>query len=812
MNEHALAVLEFDKVRRMLLRWAFSSLGRERIQALHPNLDLEDILLSQRRASEWKGLELQGGAPQAMEIGDLRAHLARLPRGGAPFTPGEFAELLPLLRLCDRLYRLRRSLRDREPACPALLETLEPLTDVSDLARRLDASFSPSGELLDTASRELARVRRELHQALRSASDLLGGMLDRLPAERREEAFVTLRDGRYVVSVRSSDRDLFPGFLHGRSQTGHSLLLEPVEALDANNRVAELREEEKAEEYRILVELTESLRERAPALQAGHEIVAELDLVRAHAKLSIELRAEPPALRTDASIRIAQGRHPILAAAEREGGGRVVPLDLQIDPDLPVLVISGPNMGGKTVALKTVGLLAAMAQAGLHVPAAPGTELPLVDEIFVDLGDEQSIEHDLSTFAAHLKNIGAVWERATARSLVLFDELGGGTDPEEGAALAMALLDGIAERGSLTVATTHLTSLKLFVQDRKGMENASMEFDAVTMEPRFRLVRGQPGRSRAFEIARRILPGSTLLERAEPFRSPQLIQFDALFAQIDAERRELAAARRRLEEETEELAAATHRRERQAETLRDRIRTLREARQDAVRSAYAQAQHEIESIRREVETELQRAKEAPLAGAAEVTWGERSLAAARQAEREVRRRAGQIGQHATRRTGARLSADRLRPGERAWLPEVGAVVQIDRVRSGGQKVRVEWHGRYLEVGARALEEVPPDASAPLRPASVRVEVPADDLPVQRDLDIRGCRAEDALLHLERFLDQAALRNIDTVRIVHGKGTGVLKREVHRALERSPLVTAFRPAEPRDGGWGVTIAEIGRSGA
>ncbi|MCA9728845.1 MAG: Smr/MutS family protein, partial [Candidatus Eisenbacteria bacterium] len=765
MNPHTLTVLEFEKVRRMLLRWTFSSLGRERIEALHPSLPADEVRLSLDRISEWKALELTGEAPSPDPIEDLSPLFRRLTRSEGALAGADLVLFLPLLQQLGRLRRLLRA-EDAERR-PLLREMLAPLEDFSELTRRLERSLSGTGEVRSEASPALARARQALVDAQQDVSGLLDGMLNRLPASSREDAFVTVRDGRYVVSVRAQHRESFPGLLHGRSQTGHSVLIEPLDALEANNRVADRREEARLVEVRVLAELTQALRDRGSALERAYEAVGACDAVRAGAKLALTLRAEAPEL-TERTLRVVQGRHPLLADAEMRGGARVVPLDLVIEADRPVLLVSGPNMGGKTVALKTVGLLVLMARAGLHVPAAPGTELPLVDEVFVDLGDEQSIEDDLSTFAGHLKNVGAMWDRATRDSLVLMDELGGATDPEEGAALATALLDEMGRRGALTVATTHLTSLKLFVQERAEMQNAAMEFDAVSLEPRYRLEIGEPGRSRAFDIARRVLPGSGLLERAQEFRSSQLVEMDRIFERVDVERRALEQARRALDEERRVLSGAVDRKDRQAARLKDRIEALRRAREDAIESALARAQHEIRELRERLEQELTTQR------------GEDAVRTARRAERDLQAARGNAHARGARRQRlgtSRLQPEQVKEGVEAWIADLGAVVRVERVRPDSNKVRVEWRGRHLEVALGALETVPADR-ARTSPTPVRVQLPdAPTEPVSPEIDLRGHRVEEAMESLERYLDRATMSGRTLVRIIHGKGTGTLKKEV-----------------------------------
>ena len=795
MNPHALSVLEFDKVRAMVVGWTFSPAGRKRAAALQPNLSWDEILLSQERVGEWRRIELTGEAPGPAQVSDLEPLLSRLSRGSNALDGVELYAFVPLLQLAGDLRRLSSALSSSTRPSPRLLELLADIGDFAALGARLARSISPSGEVLDGASPLLARARRELIDTQKRASDLLGGLLDRLPSDR-EASFVTLREGRYVLSVRAQHRSVYSGIVHGRSQTGQSVLLEPLEALEANNAVADRREEVVQEELRVLDELTTALRVAVEPLTRSLEVIGLLDLVRAKAKVALDHQAEPPALNREGTLRIASGRHPLLAMAESRGGARVVPLDLEFTRAKPIVVLSGPNMGGKTVALKTVGLLTAMARAGLFVPAGPGTDLPFVDDIFVDLGDEQSIEGELSTFAGHLKNIGETWERATGDSLVLFDELGSGTDPDEGAALAMALLEGLATRGCLTLATTHLTSIKLFAEERAEMQNASMEFDSVSLKPRYVLRMGEAGRSRALEIARRMFPESSLLPAVERYRSPLAVQLDRIYAEVEVEKRKLVEQTEALAEEEQRLAAATERRERQATRIRERLEGMRRDRDSSIRALYAETREALAKERAALEAELR--AQAP----------ERQLETLRRAERALGRRAAEaeVGTR-VRHRGPRLEASAIVAGAQAWLADLDDAVRITRVSPDGKKAWVEWRGRRLEVETHRLEKAPGDRAprAPRPPIRVE-EAPVEALP--RELDLRGLRAEEALERVERYLDVAARQGVAQVRLIHGKGTGTLKREVERMVSRHPLVASYRQGEPGEGGWGVTVAELG----
>lgn len=793
MNEHTLDRLEFTKVRQLLAARTCTPEGRRRALSLLPGRDQPAVEAELQRVAEMRDAWIAGYDPGPPEIEEIEPILGRLDRVASPLEPIELLSLSRLLSLSTRVRRLLHvaPVADRYPDLHRLAGRFG---DFEPFVRRLGEVFDPSGEFLDTASPRLARIRRRLLDARSRAREALDH-LAREETAHAEESFVTLREGRYVLAVRVQDRARLPGIVHGHSKSGQTVFLEPIDAVERNNAISALGAEEQEERLAILRDLTRSLRERGREIRESHEAAGILDLLRARASFSLDLGAAPPAFHPRGGLRLVGARHPLLAEAARRGGAPVVPLDLTIGEEARTLVVSGPNMGGKTVALKTVGLFCAMAQSGLPVPAKDGTQLPFVDAVYVDLGDEQSIEEETSTFAGHLRNIGEAWKGATDRSLVLLDELGGGTDPEEGAALGRALLELLTERGCLVLATTHLIGLKMVAQEDSRMRNGAMEFDSETQRPSFRLRIGSPGRSRAFELARQIFPPGELTERAERYRSRWTAHLDELLGDLERRRDALAAELGRARIAREDLEKAAEQKRLQADRLRKRIHVLREARWESEGRALREAERLLEEARQA------RARAGGPAPAREEGDAARALEGALRSRRELRR---------PPRDPARrpLEPEQIRPGASAFCRDLKGLVRIEAEPDPAGRVWVA-HGAFrFRVPVASLgpvPELPPETRPRRRGEPVRG--PDEPSPAEPEIDLRGRTTEEARLEAERFIDRCAIAGPMEVRIIHGKGTGALKREIEAFLDASPLVESFRMGEPREGGWGATIVRI-----
>jgi len=803
VNQHALEAVEFSRIRDLLVSRAASLPGKARAAALAPIADPERLDWLLGAVAEARALQLSQPGWRAVAFPDVQPALTQARAEGSALEPGALGEIAALLRRAGAVATYFASAEMRAER-PRLSEIAAGLFVDRDFPNLIDRTFEPSGEVRDSASPRLRDLRREHRRAQQRVSDALEQMSRQFRGSG-EDSFVTLRGGRYVLSVAVTEKRRVAGIVHDRSATGHTVYVEPFETVEANNAIAELEADERQEVRRIRAELTAWVRGNAGRLEATAGALARLDELDARARLAQDLRAERPQLDAAAgTLRLVAMRHPLLHLAL---GGRTVPLDLTLEGEARGLVISGPNMGGKTVVLKTVGLAVLMALAGLFVPAGAGTIVPRVDELFVDIGDEQSLESDLSTYAARLRNMKAALDVAGEKSLVLIDELGAGTDPEEGAALGRALLEEIGRRGALCIVTTHHGAFKAFAAETPGYANAAVEYDAETLRPTYRLRVGLPGRSHAFELARREGWPAELLERAGGYVSEGTIRTETLLQQIDAQRQGLEGL---------EVALRTERAE--AEREREhfgRLMTDLRRKIDGVRAEKALEEdrrlRELRGLLGELRERLAQLPET--ATASEITqirqWfheRERKASALAKTSRPVPR---------PRRAATRaLPGERVVAGARAFSRSLGVEVRI--LSAGPDGLWVEHRGRRIEVPAGDLCEPAAAeeraAAADARPVTLRSDSQsAVQETTGSEIDLRGLTVEECLQQLDRYLDRAALTQLHQVRIIHGKGQGILRREVQRFLEEHVLVRRFRDGEPGEGGWGVTIAFLGEAG-
>jgi DNA mismatch repair protein MutS2 len=797
VNAHALQTLEFDRIGELLATRAASQPGQELARSLSPCADREDA--AERLAMVGEGLALRLAEPAwpDMLFPAVAQTLVRVRTEGVVLEPLELIDVAVVLRIATRVRGFFRT-EEQRGRCPRLAELAHLLIDEREFPRRLERTFEPSGEVRDEASPSLGSLRAQLRRRRQEVSARLAG-LGREVKGAGEETYVTLRGGRYVLSLNVGERRRLQGIVHDRSATGKTVFLEPLEVVELNNQLAEMDAEERAEVHRILRELTDWVRDHAAGLEASEQALARLDEVNARTRLALDLQATAPSLEPDArALRIVRGRHALLQLAV---GREVVPLDLSLEGAGRALVISGPNMGGKTVVLKTIGLLIVMAMAGLYVPAADGTIVPWVDEIFVDIGDEQSLDSDLSTYGGHLRNMQAILERATGSSLVLLDELGAGTDPDEGAALGITLLREIGRRGSLCVATTHLGAFKAFAAETDGFANAAMEHDRDTLAPTYQLRTGLPGRSHAFELARREGWTPALLEEARALISPDQARTELLLAQVQDQlqhaREEYDRAHHDRERLAEEHAAA----ERLSQQLKEKMHALR------VQKVLEEDRRlrELQRLLREVKGRLEELESARVpAPATEVRrWvHEREREAADL--RKTQERPARPEQGPPR---ARLSQGQLTPGRVAYSRSLGTDVTVQVLEADRGAVWVVHRGMRVRLAPEDLLETDGAhlASIAEREAGAEATRAAVTETVSGELDLRGLDREAGRQRLEAHLDRALLAGVTRIRIIHGKGTGALRDEVRRVLASHPQVESSRDGEGAEGGWGVTIA-------
>jgi len=797
------ALLEFDRLKEIVSRFTTCAPGRRSIENLTPQQDIaaldgEFALVLEAVAYLRAGSELGFGS-----LADPGQWLARL---ALPASVLSIAELLDVASLAETVHGVRQAFKGDAAKYPRLAERAAALADLRHLSTAIRRAIHPNGEISDDASPQLKRIRVGIAQARRKIQKSLESIL-RARGEPSGEDYITLRNDRFVIPVRASDRRAVPGVVHGASATGQTVFVEPLEAIDLNNRLVQLTEEETAEIARILEELTERVRADRGPLNAAASGIAHLDSILGRARFAREFDCAMPEFSAGNSLRLDGARNPVLENTLRPQGRKTMPLSLSLGGDESVMVISGPNTGGKTVALKTVGLAALSAQSGIPV-AAERAEVPVFDRVLADIGDEQSITADLSTFSAHMLNLKAMLDTATSRSLILVDEMGTGTAPEEGAALAVALLEEFRALRALTIATTHHDRLKAYASTTPGIVNAAMEFDEVNLRPTYRLLVGVPGTSSGIEIARRLGLPQRVVEHARASLSPESREAHGLIAYLHRSRDEMDEIKRQAREELGQLEA--ERRSLQTEWVERQEKRIGELEKN-----FAETQKQLESEVARVTAEIH----------------DRTLRA--QLEKQSSKRMGRISAEARAETDAAivgtLAASQPDLGASAPVPAKSVAPELltagQRVEVKGFKQPVVFRrhdGRTAEVQAGPLrmkvalsdivglgaEPRPANAvAAAARPRGITVSTQASDEPVADEINVIGNTVEEATGRVDKFLDEAALAGRPSVRIIHGYGTGALRRGLAEFLSAHPLVEKIAHEKPERGGEAITLVEL-----
>jgi len=827
--------LEWPEVLALLAREARTPMGREEAQAATPLADPDAVRRALGETAQARAALGQTGAPPWEGVVDVRPMLeaARVP--GSVAEAADLAALIPLLEAAGRLRAYGRAIAPVAPDLAAALTTFPSQKDLADLlARSIDAD----GQLRDDASPALRRLRGRIRDLRREIVKRLEAYFGAPGAEATfQERYVTVRHGRYVLPIRAEAKGRLRGIVHDRSQSGATLFVEPEGMVEANNDLVQAAREEETEILRILAALTDAVREALPDLDALVAGIGGLDLIFARGALAERMEAVEPAIVETPDVFLPGARNPLLlaqewmgavawrgaaegepsgsvagrGAAEGEPSGsmmQVIPMDIEIHADRPLLVITGPNAGGKTVALKTLGLLALMAQAGCHVPARAGARLPVFSQVFAIVGDDQSVAENLSTFSAFVKQLRDVLERVDGRSLVLLDELGAGTDPDDGAALAQAVLEALAERGAVVAASTHLEPLKGFASTHPRARNASVEFDPERLAPTFRLVYDRPGQSYALSIGARLGLPPALIERAHAHRSTQQRQLQELLARLDDRDRRDAERTAALDRREAESAGLLARAQAELEAARATAR-------EAVARAKAEAQRLVTEVRRHVNDEWDRLKRA-----------EKSRPELERARKRLVETAQRVEQVAGAAAPEAAGSGAPAPGDRVEVSHLGLkgqVLAVDgetaTVQAGAVTVKVPMQALTVVArGTGGLGAVAPgDGVMYSRPrmgtgrgakagARGAVAVPGKS-GVPGELHLIGRTTDEARDLLEKYLDDAFLAGLPTVRIIHGKGTGALRRAVEDVLGGHPLIVEHRPGAASEGGGGATVATL-----
>ncbi|KYO65221.1 endonuclease MutS2 [Thermovenabulum gondwanense] len=790
MNNKVLAKLEFDKIKNILKEYAVSDITRERIDKLEPQKDLPLIRRLQKETSEGVALLKRGFRLPFEYIPDISSSLKRAKFGAVLSN----RELLDVAQIMKTSRVIKKNWEEWKIEGYEILQNLvTSLHNFYSLEEKIFKAILNEEEIADNASPALASLRKEKKVLFSRIREKLESIISSPSFQKfLQEPIVTIRQGRYVIPVKQEFRTSVPGIIHDQSSSGATLYIEPLSVLELNNELRKIEIEEKKEEERILKELTKKIADNYDSIKNSYEVILELDFILAKANYSIEINGIEPMFNEKGYLNIKRGRHPLLILK-----GEVVPIDLFLGDKFHVLVITGPNTGGKTVTLKTVGLFSIMAQSGLHLPAEEGTEVAVFNEVFADIGDEQSIEQSLSTFSSHMKNIVEIIENADEKSLVLLDELGAGTDPAEGAALAMAILNYFYERGIRTIATTHYSELKTFAFSRDGMENASVEFDVETLSPTYKLTIGIPGKSNAFEIAKRLGLKHELLETAKEFLKKENLELEGLLKSLEGERKKFNEELKRLNELKENYyKKITYLEEAQKKLAEKEDKIIEKAREKAksiLEKAKEEAEDIIEELKKVEDLDDRQNKD-------------RIIELAR---KRLRENLGELKDEKPliKKSKKLLKDVNFKPGDRVFvegLNQEGFIVEINEkekealVSIGIMKINLPLNT------LSKIEEASTGVKDSISYSTISIEKAKN---IESKIDLRGLTLDEAILKVEKYLDDARVAGLPSIMIIHGKGTGILRKGIQDLLKKRKDVKTFRPGNYNEGGIGVTVVEF-----
>lgn len=796
MQGKILKILEYDKILNQLADECASSPGIELAKSLVPSYEFSEVSDSLEETTQAVDFIMNKGKPPFQGIKDIR-HPVDKAKKSAQLNPGEILAIGSTLNASRNL----KAYFDKETShgrnndlnhCSLLLPLFKGLYQNNRIEEKIFSSIISEDEISDNASPALYSIRRQILQVEQDIKDKLNKMIHSSSYQKfLQESFVTIRGGRYVLPVKQEYRNEISGLVHDSSSSGATLFVEPLALVEANNSIKQLRIKEVQEIERILYELSALITDISTELSENIEILSRLDFIFAKARLSLKMNCIKPSLSRDGTINIINARHPLLSTE------KVVPIDIRFDDNYNTLVITGPNTGGKTVTLKTVGLLTLMAQSGLHIPAKEGSKINVFNKVFVDIGDEQSIEQNLSTFSSHMKNIIDILNNVEVNSLVLLDELGSGTDPEEGAAIATSILEFLHNKNAVTLATTHYSELKLFALKTKGIENASCEFDVNTLMPTYRLLIGIPGRSNAFAISHKLGLDESILKRAQDFISSEEARFEDVIAVVEKNRLESEQALMEIENlrtEARNLKNELEKSKASIDKQRDSI--IREAKSQArqiIHDAKADAENALAEIKKLSEEETaERDRKS-----SEIRTRLRDKLKENQVESDIPllNMTAEKSNH-TFNNGDNVYILSLKQKGIALGPadETGNVM----VQSGAIKIKIP---------ASQLQPIKSEKTQSSSSVSTKSILSNKERAVSLELDLRGQTLDEAIANTDAYLDNVYLAGIKNVTIIHGKGTGVLRKGIHAYLKKHPNVKSYRLGVYGEGEQGVTIVEL-----
>jgi len=787
MNKKVETVLEYDKIKDILKEYVISPMAEEKILEMRPYDDIDLVRKLQRETSEGVALLKAGINLPLSGIKDIRDALS-LAKVGGMLSPRQLLEIGSTMRSARLVKTLWRE--KKLEGITIINEIIGNLHSFQSLEERIEKAIISDDEISDDASPKLSLIRRKKRILAQNIKNKLNEIISSPQYQKiLQEPIVTVRQDRYVVPVKQEFKGSLPGVIHDQSSSGATLYIEPMAVVQMNNELRQLELDENREIERILMEFSKKIQENYESLMDTLYNLAQLDFIMAKASYSLDIQGVEPNFNDRGYINITRGRHPLLK-------GHVVPLDVFLGDKFNILVITGPNTGGKTVALKTVGLFALMAQSGLHLPAGEGTELSVFQEVFADIGDEQSIEQSLSTFSSHMKNIKEIVDAASENCLIILDELGAGTDPTEGAALAMAILNYLYDKGSKVLATTHYSELKTFAFSKEGVENASMEFDVKTLSPTYKLTIGLPGKSNAFEIAMRLGLKQEVISLGRSLLAEENLKMEDMLTHIEEERS-------RLEEERQQLQAAKREYEKKLAKLEEERQKFLLKQDKIIEKAKEEARQLLYKVQREAEEIIKNLKD--METAEQLGMRDRAVQQAREwlkkADEKLQDSKTSLVVNAKTRQQQPLKA-----GQKvriAGLNQEGYILSLDDASKEAQ----------VQVGIMKIN-VPAASLVPIEEGEAETEknryssiAMTKAREISMELDLRGLTVEEAFIKIDNYLDDAKLAGLKSVRLIHGKGTGALRRGINEMLRKRTDIKSFRLGNIEEGGTGVTVVEL-----
>lgn len=790
MNHKIIETLEFEQIKGRVAHHLVSAAGKRELAALMPATDYQTVDTWLTETTDGADiLRLEGGLPLP-KLADIKPQMKRL-KIGANLNGTELAQVTKVLQASLSVQNFFEQMREKKIKLRVLEQTVDRLVTIPSVTTRLVRSVDPDGRINDEASAKLHGIRQLISKTENEIRQQMAQYTQGKSAKYLSEPIVTVRNDRFVIPVLARYRNKFGGVVHDQSASGQTLYIEPGAVMEDNNHLRQAQIEEKQEVLRVLAELSALISPYRHDILNNEQILGHLDFINAKAVYAHELKASLPLLSADNQVNLRKAWHPLIARDQ------AVANDIKLGGDYQAVIITGPNTGGKTITLKTLGIIQLMGQAGLFIPAQEGSTIGVFDNVFADIGDEQSLEQNLSTFSGHMDNVKTILDQLTANSLVLLDELGAGTDPKEGAALAMAILDEIGQRGSLVMITTHYPELKVYGYDRAKTINASMEFDQATLQPTYRLLLGIPGRSNGLEIAKRLGIGPAIISEAQSLVSDDSQDLNAMIG-------DLVEQRKQAREESERLSKLVAQNQADQEELNQKLDRFNEQRDQLLERARSQANHQVAQAKRKADRIIHHLRQLEIQQGAGVK--ENQLMDAQGALNALHQDNPRL-QHNSVLKRAKEKHD-LHKGDAVLVKSYGQHGEL-LSRRGNHKWEVQIGILKMEIDERDLEKVakqdlPKEKQQRTGHRAVKT---TQTRKTSARLDLRGHRYEEAMGELSNFIDHALLNNLGTVTIIHGKGTGALRKGTQQYLQSNPRVKSFSYAAPNAGGDGATIVNL-----